>query len=130
MKLIPNFTLGIGIFYFVIEFVRRGFSYLAINASTMIEDMLMGVIMISSALVYKKDKELGTTLLIVSWAYSFGGMFIPFAAHFEAFLRGETFRADHPHDDVGSIILKFVVWFLSGVVLAITLKQRKELQAA
>lgn len=128
MKSIQYLTYGFGIFFLVIEFVRRGVAYLGVNATTMIEDVLMGLVMIAAAYVYGKNKELGTKLIIVAWAYSVGGMFVPFAAHFEAFLRGETFRPDHPHTDVGSIILKFSVWLISVVMLTWILAKRKKLE--
>jgi hypothetical protein len=44
-------------------------------------------------------------MLIGAWGYAFGGMFVPFFAHLEAFMRGVEVRTDHPIDDVGSIIL-------------------------
>ena len=59
-----------------------------------------------------------------------GGMFVPFAAHLEAFLRGVTFRADHAHTDVNSIILKGVVWLISIVVFSLAIKKRKALEQA
>lgn len=127
-NIIYYLTYGFGIFFLLIENIRRGVSYFAINATTMIEDYLMGIIMIVVALVYRKNKELGTKLIIGAWAYAVGGMFVPFAAHLEAFIRGETFRPDHIHTDVNSIILKGAVWLISIIILTLAIKNRKLLE--
>ncbi len=103
-------------------------SYFAVNATTMIEDYLMGVIFIVVALIYGKNRELGTKLIIGAWAYAVGGMFVPFAAHLEAYLRGATFRPDHIHTDVNSIILKGVVWLIAIVMLYLAVKNRRRLE--
>lgn len=128
MRSIHYLTYGFGVFFLLIENLRRGVSYYAINATTMIEDCLMGIIMITAALVYKKNKELGAKLIIGAWAYAVGGMFVPFVAHLEAFLRGETFRPDHIHTDVNSIILKGAVWLIAVVILSVAIKKRKLLE--
>jgi hypothetical protein len=49
-------------------------------------------------------------------------MFVPFAAHLEAWLRNGTFRPDHPHTDTASIVLKGVIWALSFDCLIVTLQ--------
>ena len=128
MKSIHYLTFGFGVFFLLIENVRRGISYFTVNATTMIEDYLMGIIMITVAIVYTKYKELGTKLIIGAWAYAVGGMFVPFAAHLEAFIRAETFRPDHIHTDVSSIILKGVVWLIAIVILSVAIKKRKLLE--
>ncbi len=129
MKSIHYVTLGFGVFFLLIENVRRGVSYFAVNATTMIEDYLMGVIFIVVALIYGKNRELGTKLIIGAWAYAVGGMFVPFAAHLEAYLRGATFRPDHIHTDVNSIILKGIVWLIAIVMLYLAVKNRRRLEA-
>ena len=128
VKSIYYLTIGFGAFFLLIENIRRGVSYFEINATTMIEDYLMGVIFISAALIYRKNRELGTKLIIGAWAYAVGGMFVPFAAHLEAFLRGETFRPDHIHTDVNSIVLKGFVWLLAILILTWAIKERKTLE--
>lgn len=57
-------------------------------------------------------------------AYANGGMFVPFAAHLEAWLRSETFRPDHPHTDVASIILKGVIWAVCLACLIVAVKSQ------
>ena len=53
MRIIYYLTFGFGIFFVLIEYLRGGVSYFAVNAITMIEDYLMGIIMISVALLYR-----------------------------------------------------------------------------
>ena len=130
MKSIYYMTWGFGAFFLLIENLRRGVSYFSVNATTMIEDYLMGVVFIAAAFMYQRDRELGTKLIIAAWAYAVGGMFVPFAAHLEAFLRGETVRADHVHTDVNSIILKGVVWLICIVVFSLAIKKQKALEQA
>jgi len=57
LRIIYYLTFGFGIFFLLIENLRRGVSYFAVNATTMIEDYLMGIIMISVALLYRRNKE-------------------------------------------------------------------------
>ncbi len=49
-------------------------------------------------------------------------MFVPFFAHFEAWLQDTTFRPDHPHDDVQSIVIKGAIWAICLVFLIVTLR--------
>ena len=123
MKVINYITIFFGFFFMVIEYLRRGVSYYSINASTMIEDTALGIFFLVAALVYRSNKLLGQILIISSWAYAVGGMFLPFIAHLEAFLRGATFRPDHPHEDVGSIVLKGVVWLICVVVFVMSIRK-------
>lgn len=117
------FTLG--------ETARRGLDYFAINATTMMEDYLCAVGFIVAVTAYHLKSKWASRFSIMAWAYSTGGMFVPFWAHFEAFLRDETFRPDHPHTDVHSIILKGVIWSVSLIGLIIALRnEAKVLKSA
>lgn len=108
------FTLG--------ETVRRGVGYFSVNATTMLEDYLCAAVFILAVGAYHLKSKMAPKFAIMAWAWSAGGMFVPFAAHFEAFLRGETFRPDHPITDVNSIILKGVIWGVSVLGLIIALR--------
>ena len=88
----------------------------------------MGLVMITAVLIYAKHKELGTKLIIGAWAYAVGGMFVPFVAHLEAYIRQETFRPDHIHTDVNSIVLKGTVWLIAIIMLGWAIKKRKTLE--
>jgi len=104
------------------ETARRGIGYFSINATTMIEDYLCGLLLLAAALAWRAGNIYGPTLMVSAWAYATGGMFVPFAAHLEAWLRQETFRADHPHEDVNSVILKGVIWAVSLICFVISVR--------
>ena len=113
------------------ETLRRGLSYLSVNATTMVEDYLCGALLLSAAIFWHRQRPLAPKLMAVAWAYATGGMFVPFFAHLEAFLRDTTFRPDHPHDDFNSIVLKGVIWAICLVLLIISLRSDdSEFQAA
>jgi hypothetical protein len=106
------------------ETSRRGFGYFSINATTMVEDYLCGAMLLWAALSWHKQQEISPKLMTVAWAYATGGMFVPFAAHLEAWLRGMTFRPDHPHEDIGSVVLKGVIWAICLICLIVTLRSK------
>ena len=110
-------------FVFIIgETSRRGIEYLSINATTMVEDYLCGILLFSAALCWTKKRKIAPKLMAAAWAYATGGMFVPFFAHLEAYLREVTFRADHPHADFDSVILKGVIWAICLVCFVITMR--------
>ena len=104
------------------ETVRRGLSYLSVNATTMVEDYLCGALLLWAAVFWHLRRPLAPKLMAVAWAYATGGMFVPFFAHLEAFLRDTTFRPDHPHEDVKSIVLKGVIWAICLGCLIISMR--------
>ncbi len=108
--------------FLVGETARRGVGYFSINATTMIEDYLCGLLLLTAALVWRSGAIWGPTLMASAWAYATGGMFVPFAAHLEAWIRQETFRADHPHEDVSSVILKGVIWAICLVCFLVSMR--------
>ncbi|MBM7035186.1 hypothetical protein JQC93_02100 [Vibrio sp. 188UL20-2] len=105
------------------EIARRGFEYFTINTTTMVEDLLCGGLLFLAATLLAKGNAKAQVMLIGAWGYAFGGMFVPFFAHLEAFMRGVEIRTDHPIDDVGSIILKGIIWSLCGVFFLISLRK-------
>jgi hypothetical protein len=64
--------------------------------------------------------------MAAAWGFATGSMFVPFAAHLEAWLRDETFRPDHPHTDIASIILKGVIFAICLVCLVVTLRNHDD----
>jgi len=122
VKLVYYTTWVMAFIFLIGETVRRGIDYFTVNATTMVEDYLCGVLLLFAAWVWHRGYDSARTMMAVAWAYTTGGMFVPFAAHLEAWLRNETFRPDHPHTDVGSIALKGVIWAISLACLIVTLK--------
>lgn len=104
------------------ETLRRGLSYLSVNATTMVEDYLCGALLLWAAIFWYQRRPLAPKLMAVAWAYATGGMFVPFFAHLEAFLRDTTLRPDHPHEDVNSIVLKGAIWAICLIFLIISLR--------
>ncbi len=104
------------------ETARRGIGYFSINATTMIEDYLCGLLLLAAALIWRAGHRYGPILMASAWAYATGGMFVPFAAHLEAWLRQQTFRPDHPHEDLNSVILKGVIWAVCLVCFVISFR--------
>jgi hypothetical protein len=122
MKIVYYVTYAMAFVFLVGETARRGIGYFSVNATTMIEDYLCGILLLYAAWVWRNGYDSARTMMAVAWAYSTGGMFVPFAAHLEAWLRGVEFRPDHPITDTGSIVLKGVIWAVSLACLIVTLK--------
>ena len=124
MRIVYYLTYVMAFIFLAGETARRGVGYFSVNATTMIEDYLCGILMIWAAWSWAKASDSAPKIMAVAWAYATGGMFVPFAAHLEAWLRNETFRPDHPHTDVGSIVLKGVIWAVCLGCLIVTLKSQ------
>jgi hypothetical protein len=107
------------------ETSRRGLGYFSINSTTMVEDYLCGILLFSAALFWTKKRKIAPKLMAAAWGYATGGMFVPFFAHLEAYLREVTFRADHPHADLNSVILKGVIWTICLVCFVITMRSNE-----
>lgn len=110
----PVFILG--------ETARRGLAYFSVNITTMVEDYSAGIFLLIAAVWWSKKYAGAPAVMAAAWGYLTGGMLVPFFAHLEAWLRGTTFRPDHPHDDLHAVIVKGIIWGLCLVCLAITLR--------
>lgn len=122
MRIVYYLTWLMVAVFLIGETARRGVGYFSINATTMIEDYLCGLLLLTAALVWRSGTIWGPALMASAWAYATGGMFVPFAAHWEAWLRQETFRPDHPHEDVNSVILKGVIWAICLVCFLVSMR--------
>lgn len=122
MKIVSYITYLMALVFILGETLRRGFSYFSVNATTMVEDYLCGALLLTAAILWTKGSQLASKYMVAAWAYATGGMFVPFYAHLEAFLRNETFRADHIHTDVNSIILKGTVWSICLICFIVAIK--------
>lgn len=122
MKIVYHLSYVIGLVFIIGETLKRGIGYFAINATTMFEDYLGGAVLLLAAWVWFKGYKVAPKLMAAAWGYSAGGLFVPFFAHLEAWLRGATFRPDHDIQDVRSIVIKGVLWAISLVCLIITLR--------
>ncbi len=129
-RLMIVFTYAMSAVFLLGEIARRGMEYFAVNTTTMVEDLLCGGLLFLAASMLAKGHDKARTMLVGAWGYAFGGMFVPFFAHLEAFLRGVEIRSDHPIDDVGSVILKGVIWLLCGVFFVLSLRKSSNRQQA
>jgi hypothetical protein len=130
MKIVHSMAYVMAFVFTVGETARRGISYLAVNATTMFEDYFCGALLFAAAISWTKKRKDAQLWMAVAWAYATGGMFVPFFAHLEAWMRGVTFRPDHPHADVQSIILKGVIWAICLVCLVVTVRKPPPLNTA
>jgi hypothetical protein len=121
-KLLTVSTFVMSLVFLLGEVARRGFDYFLVNTTTMVEDLLCGTLLLVAAIMLVRGHKKAKVMLVAAWGYAFGGMFVPFFAHLEAFLRGVAIRADHPIDDVGSIVLKGIIWALCGVFFVVSLR--------
>jgi len=122
MTFVYGMTYLMALVFLAGETARRGLAYFSVNATTMIEDYSCGAILLWAAWCWAKKQPKAPMVMAVAWAYAAGGMLVPFAAHLEAWLRGATFRPDHPHEDIGSVILKGVIWAICLACLVVTLR--------
>ena len=110
MKGTQALAYAMGAMFILGETARRGIDYFSVNATTMLEDYGSGILLILAAAACTAKLAHSAIYLAGAWGYAAGGMFVPFFAHLEAYLRGATFRSDHPIEDVNGIIIKGVIW--------------------
>ena len=110
MKGTQALAYAMGAMFILGETARRGIDYFSVNATTMLEDYGSGILLILAAAACTAKLAHSAIYLAGAWGYAAGGIFVPFFAHLEAYLRGETFRPDHPIEDVNGIIIKGVIW--------------------
>ena len=122
MKAAHYMAYVMGLVFILGETSRRGLGYFSVNVTTMIEDYLCGILLLSAAILWSKRHAISEKLMVGAWGYATGGMFVPFFAHLEAYLRGVTFRADHPHAEIDSVILKGAIWAVCLVFFIISLR--------
>ncbi|WP_261817270.1 hypothetical protein [Vibrio gallicus] len=115
-------TFAMSFVFLVGEIARRGLDYFTINTTTMVEDLLCGGLLFVAATLLVRGSHQARIMLVGAWGYAFGGMFVPFFAHLEAFMRGVAIRNDHPIEDTNSIILKGIIWSLCGIFFLISLR--------
>lgn len=129
MNIIYHLSYVVGLVFIIGETVKRGPGYFAINATTMFEDYVGGAVLIAAALVWHRRHRMAPTLMAAAWAYSVGGLFVPFFAHLEAALRGYTMRPDQPYQDTASIAIKGVLWLICLVCTYVSLRSVGRLAA-
>ena len=122
MKIVLFFNFIIAFVFLAGETARRGISYFSINATTMLEDYVAGLLLLSVAILWMRHYRHAQVVMVAALAYATGGMFVPFFAHLEAWIREETFRADHIHTDTNAVILKATVWIICLLCFVVSLR--------
>lgn len=122
MRIVYYFTYLMAFVFIVGESMRRGLEYLSINTTTMLEDYFAGLFLLCAAICWRGKYKSAPMVMAAAWGYASGGMFVPFFAHIESWLRGATVRFDHPHTDIESIIAKGIIWLICLVCLLVTLR--------
>ncbi len=110
-----------GALLILVETLRRGFAYWGVHATTIIEDYISGAFLIIAAVLWIKKSPRARMVMAAAWAYMIGMMTPTFFSHFEAYLRGATRILDQPHDNVGAIIVKGLLWLAAVIGLGLTL---------
>ena len=122
MKIVIYFNYIVAFVFLAGETARRGLSYFSVNATTMLEDYVAGIVLLLAAILWVRKYRHAQITMTAAWAYVTGGMFVPFFAHLEAWVREETFRSDHIHTDINAVILKATVWLICLACLVISLR--------
>lgn len=123
MKAVHYLSYAMALVFVAGETARRGIGYLSVNATTMFEDYFCAALLLAAALMWsKKEQGKARPWMVAAWAYATGGMFVPFFAHLEAWARGTTFRPDHPHADLQSVVLKGVIWAICLLCLVVAVR--------
>jgi hypothetical protein len=124
MKGTQALAYAMGAMFILSETARRGIDYFSINATTMLGDYGSGILLILAATACTAKLAHSAIYLAGAWGYAAGGMFVPFFAHLEAYLRGATFKPDHPIEDVNGIIIKGVIWGICVSLFIASLRDR------
>lgn len=122
MRTVFHLSYVMALVFIVGETSRRGLSYFSINATTMFEDYFCGAILLAAALAWHRRQQIAQGLMTAAWGYATGGMFVPFFAHLEAWLRGATVRLDHPHEDIQAVVLKGIIWAICLACMVVCLR--------
>ena len=124
MKSTQTLAYVMGAIFILGETARRGLGYFSINTTTMLEDYGSGLLLILAAMACTAKLAQSTIYLAGAWGYSAGGMFVPFFAHLEAYLRGATFRPEHPIEDTNGIIVKGIIWGICDAAFLASLRDQ------
>ena len=74
MKIVVFFGYLLGIALPVLETTRRGFAHFLVNATTMLDDYIMGAVLLAACVSWSLNKKSAKILLVIAWAYVLGVM--------------------------------------------------------
>ena len=119
MKIVVLLGYLLGIALPVLETMRRGFSHLQVNATTMFDDYIMGAFLLAACISWSLDKKNAKILFVIAWAYVLGVMNAAFWGHFEGHLR-DVAICDNDPAEVGAIVFKGVIWLIALFCLVVS----------
>ena len=106
-------ALVVGILLPVLETYRRGLTHWRVEFTTMFEDYLAGVLLLTGAIAAYRAMAASRAMLLVAWAWTSSMMTISFVDQVEVTLRGvdlEPMNAD-------ILVVKFLLLSVSLVAL-------------
>ena len=112
MKIVVLLGYLLGIALPVLETVRRGFAHWLANSTTMVDDYIMGAILLTASVRWSLNKKDAKLVLVIAWAYVLGITNAAFWGHFEGHLRGVVI-CDNIPSEVGAIVGKGVIWLIA-----------------
>ena len=99
--------------------MRRGFAHLLVNTTTMLDDYIMGAVLLMACVRWSMNKKDAKILLVIAWAYVLGVTNAAFWGHLEGHLRGVVL-CDNDPAEVGAIVGKGVIWLIGLVCLVVS----------
>lgn len=116
-------AFAIGTLLPLLETLRRGINYWAIEFTTMLEDYVAGALLLIGAWASYRARSWGSMFLLLAWAYVTGLMSSSFWSQLEETIRQTS---SEPHNLI-VVIIKFLLW--GTCVAALVLSFRRALQS-
>lgn len=117
-------AFAVGLLLPLLETLRRGITHWGVNFTTMFEDYVAGVLLLSGGWASLRAKAWGPLLLVVAWAYVTGMMGGSFWYQLEGTLRGV---ATEPNN-LTVVFVKFLLW--GTCLLSLVLAYRRQSRTA
>jgi hypothetical protein len=106
-------ALVIGVLLPLLETMRRGLGYWAVNATTMLEDYLAGAVLLVAGVAARRGARFAAPLLLAAWAGVSTMMTLSLVGQIEA-----TVRAVELEPNNGVVLMfKVLLWATSAVAL-------------
>lgn len=111
-------AFALGVLLPVLETVRRGITHWTVNFTTMFEDYLGGLVLLTGAWAVYRSKSWGATFLALAWGSISGIMTSSFVGQIEQTLRQTD---TEPHNSV-VLLVKFLLWIVCMVSLVLSFR--------
>ncbi len=125
MRFEVNAAFVLGTLIPVLETLRRGISYWAVDFTTMFEDYLAGALLLVGAWSTDRMRAWGPTFLVLAWGYVSGLVSSSFWGQLEETLRQ---TASEPHNLL-VVVVKFLLWSTCVVSLVLSFRRAIHLRS-